>query len=119
MLTNLALTTVSNPPSPATTGTSMVVDTGTGALFPSPSISGPFPLVVWPTAAAPTAATAEIVLCTARSGDTLTIARIQEGTSARTITTGDQVMLAITAAMWDATTGSATTALWATETGRI
>ena len=40
----------------------------------------------------------EIVKCTARSGNTLTIARGQDGTSARTFSTADKAQLRLTAA---------------------
>jgi hypothetical protein len=45
----------------------------------------------------PLSTNAEIVRLTAISTDTLTIVRQQEGTSARTVVVGDQIMMAITA----------------------
>ncbi len=84
---NLAISTVATAPSPATSGTSLVVAAGEGALFPA----APFNITIWPTGAAPTHANAEIVRCTAVSTDTLTITRAQEGTSARTVVVGDQI----------------------------
>lgn len=94
---NFAYSAVATAPSPASSGTSLTVTTGEGSKFPDPATDGAFNLVVWPAGAQPTTANAEIVRCTARSGDVLTIARTQEGTSARTIVVGDQVGLNMTA----------------------
>lgn len=94
---NFAYSTVATAPSPATSGTSLVVQPGDGALFPQPSTDGAFNLTIWPAGAAPVASNAEIVRCTARSSDTLTITRAQESTSARAVITGDQIALTITA----------------------
>lgn len=89
---NFASSTVATAPSPATTGASLVVAAGEGARFPTP----PFNATVWPAGASATAANAEIVRVTGISTDTLTIARAQEGTTARSITTGDQIAATIT-----------------------
>lgn len=97
-LTNLAISTVATAPSPATSGTTLTVASGNGSRFPS---SGSFPIVIWPTSVNPDPSNAEIALCTARSTDTLTITRAQEGTSARTVVVGDQVMMAVTKAVLD------------------
>lgn len=94
---NFAYSTVATAPSPATSGTSLVVAAGQGALFPTV----PFNAVVWAAAANPLTTNAEIVRVTGISTDTLTIVRAQEtdfgGPSARTIVVGDQIMAAITA----------------------
>lgn len=90
---NFAASTVATAPSPATTGTSLVVAAGQGALFPAV----PFNATVWPAGTQPTAANAEIVRVTNISTDTFTITRTQESTSARTILVGDQVAATITA----------------------
>jgi hypothetical protein len=90
---NFAYSTVATAPSPATTGTSLVIAAGDGAKFPAP----PFNLTVWPTAANPLTTNAEIIRCTAIVTDTLTIARAQEGSTARSIVTGDQIAATITA----------------------
>lgn len=90
---NFAYTTVATAPSPATSGTSLVVASGTGALFPT----APFNLTIWPVSAQPTTSNAEIVRVTAISTDTLTITRAQEGTTARTVIVGDQIALTVTA----------------------
>ena len=90
---NFAVSTVATAPSPATSGTSLTVASGDGTLFPT----APFNATVWPAGVQPTAANAEIVRVTARATDTLTIARAQEGTSARSIVVGDQIAATITA----------------------
>lgn len=90
---NFAYSTVATAPSPATSGTSLVVATGDGVRFPTV----PFNATVWPTGSSPTAANAEIVRVTAISTDTLTITRTQEGSSARTVVVGDQIAATVTA----------------------
>jgi hypothetical protein len=91
---NLAVSTVATAPSPASSGTSLVVGAGEGARFGTP----PFNVTVFPAAADPTPANAEIVRVTARSTDTFsTIVRAQESTVARSIVVGDRVVLTPTA----------------------
>jgi hypothetical protein len=97
---NFSYSTIATAPSPATSGTSLTVQAGDGALFPQPSTDGAFNVTIWPAGSAPISSNSEIVRCTARSGDTLTITRTQEGTSARTVITGDQVALTITAKLF-------------------
>ncbi len=94
---NFAISRVATAPSPADSGTTLVVETGDGALFPDPSASGAYNVVIYPNGEQPTSTNAEIVRVTARTSDTMTITREQESTSARTIAEGDIVMLAITA----------------------
>ena len=53
-------------------------------------------MTIWPNGEIPHAGNAEIVRVTARSSDTLTIVRAQEGTSARAVVVGDQVAATIT-----------------------
>ena len=89
---NFAYSTVATAPSPATTGTSLTLQTGDGAKFPT----APFNVVIWPTGAQPTTANAEIARCTGVATDTLTIVRGQESTAARTVVVGDQIAVAIT-----------------------
>lgn len=96
---NFAISRVATAPSPADSGTTLVVETGDGALFPDPSASGEYNVVIYPNGEQPTSTNAEIVRVTARTSDTMTITREEEGTSARTIAEGDIVMLAITAKM--------------------
>ena len=90
---NFPYSTVVTAPSPATSGTSMVLAAGGGALMPEV----PFNMTVWPVSVQPLASNAEIVQVTLIATDTLTIVRQQEGTSARTIVVGDQVAATITA----------------------
>lgn len=90
---NFVYSTVATAPSPASSGTSLVVQAGDGALFPDPASLGAYNCVC--TNAAGTVA--EVVRVTARSTDTLTITRAQESSSARSIVVGDPFFLAITA----------------------
>jgi len=90
---NFAYSTVATAPSPAPSGTSLVVASGDGAKFPTV----PFNATVWPAGVQPLTSNAEIVRVTAKSTDTLTILRSQEGSSARSIGVGDQIAATITA----------------------
>lgn len=91
---NFAYSTVLTAPSPASSGTTLGLQSGDGAKCPAV----PFNATVWPVGAAPTTANAEIVRVTAMSGDSITVmTRAQEGTSARTIVVGDQFAVSITA----------------------
>lgn len=92
-LANFAYSTVATAPGPATSGTSLTVAAGNGALFPAP----PFNATVWPAGIAPTTANAEIVRVTGISTDTLTIVRAQEGSTAESIAVGWQISATITA----------------------
>lgn len=89
---NFAYSTVATAPSPATSGTSLVVAAGNGALFPTP----PFNVTIWPTGTQPLSTNAEIARVTGVSTDTFTIVRAQESTSARTVVVGDQIAATIT-----------------------
>ena len=93
---NFAYGTVLTAPSPATTGTSLVLNSGEGARFPDPATEGAYNITVWEDAVIPLSSNSEIVRVTAKSTDTLTITRTQESTSARTIVVGDQVALTLT-----------------------
>ena len=91
LFTNNATT---NLASSITSGaTSLTVLTGTGSLFPNPTAPDYFIITLIGISGSPI----EIVKCTARSGDTLTIVRGQEGTTPSAFTGGDQVQLRITA----------------------
>ena len=83
--TNFAVSLVATAPTPAASGTSLVVTAGQGALFPTP----PFNATVWPASGQPTSGNAEIVRVTAVSTDTFTIVRNQEGSQTRVILVGD------------------------------
>lgn len=89
---NFAYSTVATAPSPATSGTSLVVASGDGAKFPAV----PFNATVWATGANALTSNSEVVRVTAVSTDTLTITRAQEGTSARTVVVGDQIAATVT-----------------------
>lgn len=92
---NFAVGTVATAPSPATSGTSIVLTSGQGARFPA----APFNVTLVPSGTSPDSyyTTAEIARVTAISTDTLTITRAQEGSTARSVATGWLVMLAPTA----------------------
>ena len=92
-LKNFAYSLVATPPSPATSGTSLVVTAGQGALFPA----APFDATIWPAGVQPLTTNAEIVRVTAVSTDTFTITRAQYGTTAQSITAGYQIAQTITA----------------------
>ena len=70
---------------------SLTVDTGDGTLFPAITGSDVFFVTLSGTTGF------EIVKVTARSTDTLTIVRAQEGTTAKAFSAGDKVEMLITA----------------------
>lgn len=72
--------------------TSIVVDTGTGALFPALGASEFFMATI-----ENAAGVFEIVKVTARIGDGLTVVRAREGTSASPFVIGDRIELRTTA----------------------
>lgn len=90
---NFPYSLVATAPSPAASGTSLVVTAAQGARFPAV----PFNAAIWPVGVLPTPANGELVRVTARATDTLTIVRAQEGTSARTVLVGDQIAAVVTA----------------------
>ncbi len=89
---NFAVSLVATAPSPATSGTSLVVTAGQGSRFPAV----PFNAIIWPGGVA-TPANAEVVRVTAISTDTFTITRAQEGSTARTVLVGDLIAATVTA----------------------
>lgn len=89
---DFAVSLVATAPSPATTGTSLVVTTGEGALFPAPATAGAFRAYIWAAGSAPTQATAEEVEVTAISTDTFTIVRAKNGVT-RTVVVGDYIAI--------------------------
>lgn len=89
---NLAVSSVATAPSPATSGTSLVVSSGEGSRFPTT----PFNATVWPDGELSDPVNAEIVRVTGISTDTLTIVREQESTTARSIVVGDLIAATIT-----------------------
>ena len=86
-LKNFAYSLVATAPSPATSGTSLVVTAGQGSYFPTT----PFDATIWPSGSQPTNTNAEIVRVTNVSTDTFTITRAQYGTSAQSIAVGYQI----------------------------
>ena len=86
-LKNFSYSLVATAPSPATSGTSLVVTAGQGSYFPTT----PFDATIWPSGSQPTNTNAEIVRVTNVSTDTFTITRAQYGTSAQSITVGYQI----------------------------
>lgn len=91
---NLAVSMVATPPSPATSGTSLVVASGEGSRFPTP----PFDATVQAVGAIPTPANSEVVRVTGINTDTLTITR---ASSPRSIVTGDVIYASLTARALD------------------
>lgn len=89
---NFGSTTLAGPIS--NTATSLSVQSGAGALFPNPG-AGQYFVVVLNDAA--TGLVYEVLWCTARSGDTLTVIRAQENTSAQSWLAGDKVLGLMTA----------------------
>ena len=75
---------------------SLTLKSGDGAKFPTPS-GGDFFLVTMYQKVGQDEINHEIVKCTARAGDVLTIERAQEGTTARAFSVGDPVELRLTA----------------------
>ena len=88
---NFAVSTVLTAPVPATSGLTLTVAAGTGALF-----AFPMNLVVWPVGTQASAASAEIIRVTGIAGDILTIVRTQEGSANRAIVAGDLIAAAVT-----------------------
>lgn len=73
--------------------TSIALTAGHGASLPQPSSAGSFNLVWWNSTDYPDPSddpNKEVVRCTARSTDTLTVTRAQEGTSASTKNTASK-----------------------------
>lgn len=90
---NFAVSKIVTAPSPSTSGTSVIITTGEGVRFPVP----PFNATVWPVGVPPLDSNAEIVRITAILGDTFTILRSQELTSAKPIAEGYYIAATITA----------------------
>lgn len=94
LYSNNATTTLGS--SLSSSATAMTVTTGTGNLFPSP-VSGQYFSVTLLAAGSSVAVPNEIVYCTSRTGDTFTIVRGQEGTTALGWNVGDMVSNDVTA----------------------
>ena len=89
---DFAYGTVTTAPSPADTGTSLVLDTGEGAKFPVPSTNGVFRVYVWPASTIPDDTNCEEIEVTDISTDTFTIVR-SKNSVVRSILVGDQVAI--------------------------
>lgn len=76
------------------TATSLSVTAGEGAKFPAVTSGNWFPVTL-----IKDTGVLEILRCTARSGDVLTVVRAQEGTQAQAFSAGDRVELRLTAAV--------------------
>ena len=95
---NFAYGTVVTAPSPATTGTTIVIGTSTFADFPDPGTATAYNCVDWPAGSAPLSSNAEIVSVVGKATNgTLYLARNQESSGTRTIVAGDQFSMNITA----------------------
>lgn len=86
-----ATSLVATAPSPATSGTSLIVSAGEGALFPS----APFYAILHPQNTLPIVAAAEKVLVTAKSTDTFTIVRAQGVYTAKSVAVGWRISNAV------------------------
>ncbi len=80
--------------------TSITLATGQGARFPTLSAGDYFYATL-----IDTSNNVEIVKCTARSTDVLTVTRAQESTTARSYSTGDRLEIRLTAATFEDATG--------------
>ena len=92
IFTNLATSTLAG--SITNTAVTLNLQAGGGALFPNPAVGQYFTLTLVDAA---TSQLNEIMWCTARTGDTLTVIRAQEGTSALAWNAGDIASNKITA----------------------
>lgn len=95
-LANFARSSIVTAPSPAISGTSVVVEAGQGTYFSAVS----FNAVCWPPDVEPSRANAEIVRVTNIATDTFTITRAQEGTTAQPIGVGWQIAQTVTALLF-------------------
>lgn len=117
---DFATSTVLTAPSPADSGTSLVVQSGHGARFPS----APFYITAHPPSEFPTLDNAEKLLVSAKSTDTFTITRAQGDTTAKAIEAGwrisNSVFLAdFPATFDDLTDGSTNKAYTSTEKTKL
>lgn len=90
---NFATSLVATAPSPATSGTSLVVTAAEGSRFSSDDL--PVYATAHPANEVPTLDNSEVVQITGVSTDTLTIVRAQKGTSAKSIDTTYRISEAI------------------------
>lgn len=90
-LKDFATSTVLTAPSPAASGTTIVVQSGHGARFPAV----PFMVTVHPPSEFPTLDNAEKLEVTSRTSDTLTVLRAQGSTTAKSIESGWRISNAV------------------------
>ncbi len=93
---NFAYSTIATAPSPASTGTSLTVQTGDGAKFPKP----PFNATVWAAGANPLTTNSEVVRVINVASDTFTIVRNTTSeliNQSRSIIVGDQIANTVSA----------------------
>ena len=110
LYTNNASTILASPIT--STATSLTVLSGQGAQFPSPVGVDYF----MATLQSANTSTREIVQCTARSGDTLTIVRAQEGTTASAFLANDVIELRVTAGEMSGMVPTGALMMWPTAT---
>lgn len=98
---NLVKGSVAVAPSPADTGTTFEMVNSEASNFPDPATDGEYNILWKPQSTAPTLSNAEIVRVTNKSvgstNTTFTVIREQEGTTARSVVVGDDVLLVATA----------------------
>src|ERR1051326_3733476 len=92
---NLLAGSVTVPPSPATSGTTLTL--ADASRFPDPATQGQYDCTVSPVGVDSTFANSEIIRVTGKASNMLTIARAQGGTTARAIIATDVVALTLTA----------------------
>ena len=95
MKKNFAISEVATAPSPTTSGTTLDVASGHGGRFAVNETA-----FIAPVGQSPDPTTSEVVVVTNISGDTLTITRAQESSSARDIQVGDAIYQGISAGDW-------------------
>jgi hypothetical protein len=98
MTKNFATSNILAPPSPSTSGTTLTVLTGEGIRFTVGRAC------IAPALATPTPVNAEVVDITGVAGDTLSITRASESSTARTVVAGDVIYQGLTAAMLESRT---------------
>jgi len=113
LFTNNASTTLGSAASAG--DTTLTVASGTGNEFPSPTGGDYFSATLW-AAGSTTGTPNEIVYVTARSGDTMTVIRGQEGTTAQSWNVGDTFANYPTAAFFN---GVATSSELQSQTGNF
>lgn len=90
---NLAISTITTPPTPPTSGNALAVTPGTAGRFPAV----PFNATIWPANQPALPTNAEVVRVVNIAGDSFQITRAQEQSLAREIVAGDLIAATITA----------------------